>query len=282
MRYVVTGANGMLGQELTALLSDREVLALSHSDLDITSPEAVAEVVQPGDILINCAAYNAVDAAETDVESAMLVNATGPEVLARAAAKVSAPLVHFSTDYVFDGNRTSPYLTETERSPLSAYGRSKAAGEIAVLRELPDTGFVIRTAWLYGRGGPNFAQNMLNLAQKRDRWDVVDNQFGQPTWSLDLAEQVLRVLDADIPAGVYHGTNGGKASWFEFAQAVLTEAGFDPQRISPIDSSAFDRPAPRPAYSVLSHDGWESVGLRPMRPWRDALHAAFQAGTFAV
>lgn len=280
MRFLVTGSRGMLGVDLVAALSDRNLLALGHADLDITQLDSVIALVEPGDVIINCAAYTQVDEAETHESLAYAINGIGVKNLAIAARENGARLVTISTDYVFDGLSDTPFLESELRAPISAYGRTKAAGEEFAVAEHPSGSYIVRTAWLYGKNGVNFAQTMLNLAAVKDYWSVVDDQRGQPTWSVDLANQIIRLIDAEAPPGVYHGTNSGEATWFEFAQAVLREAGLDPSRITPTDSSSFMRPAPRPAYSVLGHGRWESVGLEPMRPWSEALHDAFQAGVF--
>jgi dTDP-4-dehydrorhamnose reductase len=278
LRYLITGANGMLGRDLQSALEDRDVTALGRSDLDVTDSAAVAEAVAGHDVVINCAAYTRVDDAEGDEATAFAVNAVGAGNLARAAAASDSRLVQISTDYVFDGRATTPYAESTPRAPISAYGRTKAAGEELVLEHDPDRSYIVRAAWLYGAHGPNFAKTMLTLADSRETWSVVDDQLGQPTWTADLASQLVKMLDADAPAGIYHGTNSGTATWYEFARAVLEESGLDPERITPTDSSSFVRPAPRPAYSVLGHDAWAAAGLPEMRPWRDALVDAVRAG----
>lgn len=272
----------MLGNDVLEALKGREVIALSRSKLDITKPSALDPLLLPGDVVINCAAYTKVDDAETNEDEAYAINALGVQNLAIAARNVGAKLVTISTDYVFHGDATHPYSELEERTPISAYGRTKAAGEEYALNEYPSGSYIIRTAWLYGKHGANFAQTMLNLAASKASWSVVDDQHGQPTWTRDLAEQIVALVDSGAPAGIYHGTNSGVATWFDCAQAVLEEAGLDPRRITPTDSSSFVRPAPRPAYSVLGHSRWSAVGLSPMRPWREALHAAFQAGVFSV
>jgi dTDP-4-dehydrorhamnose reductase len=278
VRYLITGASGMLGRDLQSVLDDRDVTALGRTDLDVTDAAAVAAAVRGHDVVVNCAAYTKVDDAETHEDAAYAVNATGAGNLAAAAASVGARIVQVSTDYVFAGRATTPYAEHTPRDPISAYGRTKAAGEDLVLERNPGGAYVVRTAWLYGAHGPNFAKTMMGLAASRDTWTVVDDQLGQPTWTADLASQIIALLDADAPAGVYHGTNSGSATWFEFARAVLEESGLDPERITPTDSSAFVRPAPRPAFSVLGHDAWAAVGLAEMRPWRDALTDAVRHG----
>lgn len=281
MRYLITGANGMLGRDLQATFEGREVTALGRTDLDVTDAAAVGAAIRGHDVVVNCAAYTKVDDAETHEDAAYAVNAIGPANLAAACAGTGARLVTISTDYVFDGNATTPYAEDQPRDPINAYGRTKAAGEELALDRHPGGTFVVRTAWLYGAHGPNFAQTMLNLAASKETWSVVDDQLGQPTWTADLAAQIVAMLDADAPAGIYHGTNSGRASWYDFARAVLAENGIDPDRITPTDSSAFTRPAPRPSFSVLGHEGWLPAGLAPMRDWREALSAAVASGVFA-
>ncbi|MEL4319032.1 dTDP-4-dehydrorhamnose reductase [Leifsonia sp. YIM 134122] len=281
MRYLITGAAGMLGLDLQDALAGRDVTALGRADLDVTDLDAVRSAVTGHDVVINAAAYTKVDDAESDEEAAYAVNATGAANLAMAAAEQGARLVQVSTDYVFDGSAASPYAEGEPHDPISAYGRTKAAGERLALEANPDGTYIVRTAWLYGAGGPNFAKTMLAIAAGRDTWSVVDDQVGQPTWTGDLARQIVLLLDSDAPAGIYHGTNSGSASWFDFAQAVLEESGLDPQRITPTDSSQFVRPAPRPGYSVLGHDGWARVGISPMRDWREALHGAVESGALS-
>lgn len=277
-RYLVTGAAGMLGQDLQLALAGRDVTALSRADLDVTDQSAVSAAVAGHDVVINAAAYTKVDDAESHEEAAAAVNARGAETLATAAAASGARLVQVSTDYVFDGTGTAPYAEDGPTRPLGVYGRTKAAGEDAVRAILPDASYIVRTAWLYGAHGPNFAKTMVRLAGSHDTVSVVTDQVGQPTWTGDLARQVVAMLDADAPAGTYHGTNAGQASWFDFTRAIFSAVGLDPERVLPTDSSAFVRPAPRPAYSVLGHDGWAAAGIPPMRDWRQALDAAVAAG----
>lgn len=281
MRVLITGANGMLGRDLQAALARHEVTALARADLDVTDAAAVAAAVHGHDAVVNCAAYTKVDDAETHEDLAYAVNATGPANLAAACAATGARLVTVSTDYVFDGDATEPYAEDLPRDPINAYGRTKAAGEELALAAHPVGTYVVRTAWLYGEHGPNFARTMLNLAKTKDTWSVVDDQLGQPTWTADLASQIVALLDAGAPAGIYHGTNSGQATWYEFARAVLEESGLDPDRITPTDSASFVRPAPRPSYSVLGHDAWAIAGIPEMRPWREALADAVRRGVFA-
>lgn len=281
-RYLITGASGMLGQDLQHALRDAEVTALGRADLDITDPEAVDAAVAGHDVVINSAAYTKVDDAETHEDEAHAVNATGPELLARAAVRHGAKLVTVSTDYVFDGHGTAPYAEDAPTDPINAYGRTKAAGEALVREIAPDSSYVVRTAWIYGAHGPNFAATMLRLAGSHETVSVVTDQVGQPTWTGDLAARIVELVESDAPAGIYHGTNSGQGSWYDFTRAIYAEMGLDPERVLPTDSAAFVRPAPRPAYSVLGHDGWARAGLAPMRDWREALTAAVQAGALTA
>lgn len=273
-RYLITGAGGMLAYDLETALSGREVLPLSRAELDITNLAAVRSAVEGYDVVINAAAYTKVDDAESNEDEAFAVNATGAGNLALAAAENGAILVQISTDYVFDGTATSPYPEDTPRGPVSAYGRSKAEGERLVLTANGARSYIVRTAWLYGAHGPNFAKTMLKLAATHEQVSVVTDQVGQPTWTLDLARKIVEMIDVSAPYGIYHGTSTGEASWFDFAREVFSNAGLDPDRVTPTDSSAFVRPAPRPAYSVLGHDAWGAADLDPLRDWREALAEA--------
>lgn len=279
-RYLIAGASGMLGRDLQAALAGRSVTALGRTDLDVTDQAAVAEAVAGHDVVINAAAYTKVDDAETNEPAAYAVNAVGARNLAAAAHAASARLVQVSTDYVFNGSATTPYPEGTPLDPISAYGRTKAAGEEFVQAENPAGNFIVRTAWLYGEHGPNFPKTMLRLADSHDTVSVVNDQLGQPTWTADLARQIVLLLDTNAHAGIYHGTNSGVASWFDFARAVFAAAGLDPDRVIPTDSSQFVRPAPRPAYSVLGHDAWTAEGIEPMRSWQSALAEAAAQGAF--
>ncbi|MEV6290933.1 dTDP-4-dehydrorhamnose reductase [Streptomyces sp. NPDC051896] len=283
MRWLVTGAGGMLGHDTVRELRGRgeEVTGLGRAALDITEPATVHKALAEHwpDIVVNCAAYTAVDAAETDEERALLINGEGPRLLARACAERGARLIHVSTDYVFSGEtRTSPYPEDHPPAPRTAYGRTKLAGERAVLAELPGGSAVVRTAWLYGVHGRNFVRTMLELEATRDTVDVVDDQRGQPTWSADVAARIADLgprISPDTGAhGVFHATASGEASWYELAREVFRLAGADPDRVRPTDSRAFVRPAPRPAYSALGHERWRAAGLAPLRDWRSALHEA--------
>jgi dTDP-4-dehydrorhamnose reductase len=273
-RYLVTGAGGMLGTDLVAALAGRDVTAVTRADLDVSDRDAVAAAVRGHDIVLNASAYTKVDDAETDEDAAYAVNATGVENLALACATQGATLVTYSTDYVFDGTATTPYAENAATNPVTAYGRTKAAGERLALAANPDRTLILRIAYLYGAHGPNFAATMLRLASTHPTVSVVTDQVGQPTWTVDVAATTLATLDAGIKSGILHATNSGEASWFDFARAVFEDSGLDPERVLPTDSSTFVRPAPRPAYSVLGHDRWAELGLDAPRSWREALAEA--------
>lgn len=268
MRWLVTGAAGMLGTDVVDILTTvgHEVRAVDLPELDITDPAAVAADVRDVDVVLNCAAYTAVDAAETNEGLAFRINAVGPQLLARAARVAGARMIQISTDYVFDGGASEPYAADAVIAPRSAYGRTKAAGEWAVRAETGDY-LVLRTAWLYGEHGGNFPKTIAKLAAERDSLTVVDDQVGQPTWTRDVADLALRLVEAGAPSGTYHATSGGRCSWFDFARAAVATAGIDPAKVTPTTSDAFVRPAPRPAWSVLAHDQLDAVGVAPIGPW---------------
>jgi dTDP-4-dehydrorhamnose reductase len=277
--WLVTGAAGMLGRDLTALLAGKgeQVTALGRSDLDITDSGSVAAALktQLPSVVVNCAAWTAVDDAEASEAAALRLNGDGPANLAAACSAIGAILVQPSTDYVFDGHATSPYAEDAPTAPRSAYGRTKLAGERAVLQALPDSGYVLRTAWLYGEHGNSFVRTMIRLARKGNPVDVVIDQAGQPTWTGDLAAQILELVAARAPAGIYHGTSSGETTWFGLAQEIFDLQGAGRDLVRPTTSEAYQRPAPRPAYSVLGHDAWRKAGLAPIGHWRGCLHRAF-------
>ena len=283
MRVLVTGANGQLGTELVNLYAGRdgdEVLGVDLPNVDITDRESVAAPFASfsPDVVINCAAWTAVDAAEENEDAAFVVNAGGPRVLAHACRDAGAWLVQISTDYVFSGDAASPYAEDAEPDPRSAYGRTKLAGERAVQQELPDAHYIVRTAWLYGHEGSNFVKTMLRLETEHDTVDVVDDQVGQPTYAADLAAQIAALVDARPAAGIFHGTSSGTVSWNGFTREIFRLTGADPERVHAVTSEQFVRPAPRPAYSVLGHARWADIGLAPMRDWRSAIADALRRG----
>ncbi|MEJ2577965.1 MAG: dTDP-4-dehydrorhamnose reductase [Kineosporiaceae bacterium] len=275
-RILVAGATGMLGRDVLAVLSGgrHEATGVGRDVLDVTDPDAALAAVAGYDVVLNCTAWTAVDDAETQEPQAFAVNAVGPANLARACARHGARLAHVSTDYVFAGDADTPYAEDAPPAPRSAYGRTKAAGEWAVRAELPGAHWIVRTAWLYGEHGNNFVRTMARLERERDTLDVVDDQHGQPTWSRDLAAALVALVDADAPAGTYHGTSAGRTTWFGLARAVFALLGADPDRVRPTSSDTYVRPAPRPAYSVLGHGAWTRAGLSPLRDWEVALTAA--------
>jgi dTDP-4-dehydrorhamnose reductase len=268
----------MLGTELVGLLraGDRPVIALGRAELDIGDRDAVYAALgrhRPATV-VNCAAWTAVDAAETHEADALAVNGTAVGVLARACVEHGATLIQPSTDYVFAGSGSVPYPEDAPTDPINAYGRTKLAGEEAVLAS--GHGHVVRTAWLYGAHGASFVRTMIRLAGEHDTVSVVADQHGQPTWTGDLAVRIVELADSDAAAGIYHGTNSGTATWYDLAREVFTLLGLDPERVHPTTTEAYPRPAPRPAWSVLGHDRWSAAaGLPPMRDWRTALHAAW-------
>ena len=277
-RWLVVGCDGMLGQDLVAALGTapvaHEVTAVDRDVLDIIDPDACLAAVAGHDIVVNVAAWTAVDEAETHEAQAFSVNAVGAANLARACSTADARMLQVSTDYVFAGDATSPYAEDAPPAPRSAYGRTKAAGEWAVRTYLPSASWVVRTAWLYGAHGPNFVKTMARLAAERDTVSVVDDQRGQPTCTVDLADAIVRLVTSEAPFGTYHGTSCGETTWFGFAQEIFRLLGHDPARVLPTTSEAFVRPAPRPAYSVLGHDAWRSAGLDLLPPWSDSLTRA--------
>jgi dTDP-4-dehydrorhamnose reductase len=290
-RIVIVGAAGQLGAELAALLEASPPSGgwqgLTHTECDLTNIHRVNTVVRDQAkaaaasgvplLIINTAAYTNVDGAEADEPGAFAVNAAGPAHLALACQEVGAQLVHVSTDYVFDGTRSDgePYAAADPTNPQSAYGRTKLAGELAVREMLPHSSWVVRTAWVYGGTGGNFVKTMARLSGDRETVDVVTDQIGSPTWAADLAAGLLQLIEVNPPAGIYHAAGSGRASWYDLARAVFEELGLDPARVHTTTSEAFVRPAPRPAWSVLSSREWVAAGLTPLRDWRAALAAAY-------
>lgn len=274
---MVFGAAGMLGQDVVAVAerAGHRVTGLGRPDLDITDAPAVLDAVAGHDVVVNCAGWTAVDDAETHEAEAFAVNATGAAHVARAATAAGARLVHVSTDFVFDGAATGPYAEDVPVSPRSAYGRTKAAGEWAVLAHAPDA-LVVRTAWLYGAGGRCFPRTIARAAGRRDRLSVVDDETGQPTWTADLADLIVRLVAAGAPGGLYHGTASGEVTWCGFARTVLATAG-STTPVDPTTSAAYGLPASRPAYSVLGHDRLRQAGVAPIGDWAERWKVAAPA-----
>jgi len=260
MRILITGAAGQVGRELVDAFADHDVVAVDHRRLDIADRDAVLGAVTSvrPDVIVNSAAYTAVDACETDTDTAWAVNALAVRHLADGARRVGGWVCHLSTDYVFDGTKTEPYVEWDAPNPASMYGRSKLGGEL----ELSPADTIVRTSWVCGYHGGNMVKTILRLAGEHDTLSFVDDQRGHPTFADDLAV-VVRRLVVDRRPGLFHVTNQGAVSWFEFARAVLTAAGLDPGRVSPVATADLRpaRPAPRPANSVLDNAALRLSGV---------------------
>lgn len=287
MTWLVIGAAGQLGKSLTLALTERDIKYASSnsSDLDITSKSMTLRylsAISPR-VIVNAAAWTDVDGAESHPKKARAVNATGALNVALAAKEVGARLVHISTDYVFSGNSTSPWRSTDPHSPISVYGSSKAEGEVAVLSAYKEFSYIFRTAWLYSPWGKNFPKTIIKkVLQDGELIKVVNDQMGQPTSASDLADQIIDSVFAEIPVGIYHATNSGYATRFEFAKEILKLCNFPTSRLTPINSTDFSQLALRPKYSVLNQDVWPAVGrggikVDVMRNWKMALAEAMPA-----
>lgn len=270
MRWLIVGGKGMLGTDLAQLLRDRKesVKVLDRPEIDITNVKSVTEQINDTDIVVNTAAFTAVDPAEENEAAAFAVNATGPEILARRCADLGVRLVQISTDYVFAGDAETPYPEGAVMTPKSAYGRTKAAGEWAV-RTYTDDYLIIRTAWLYGAYGNCFPKTMAKLSDAHEQLSVVTDEWGQPTWTVDLANLIINLVEAKAPAGVYHGTASGSTNWHGFTKEIVKSYGKDPAMVGETTAAAFNRPAPRPHYSVLGHQALNRIGVKPIGDWRE-------------
>jgi dTDP-4-dehydrorhamnose reductase len=276
-RIVVPGAGGQVGRLLALAAAHRgyQVSALTREQWDIADPSAAERFIVSGDVVINCAAYTNVDGAEADPDAAFAINATGPANIADRCARVGARLVHISTDYVFAGQEPGRrYEIDDQTGPLSVYGQSKLAGDLAVLAALP-VAQVVRTSWVYtGADGSDFVAVMRRLAATDRVIDVVANQAGSPTFAGDLVAALLEIVEVPIGESVVHAANDGLASWFDQAQAVFSLLGADPDRVRPVTTAQMPRPAPRPVCSALSLDKSVHAGMTRLRPWREALQDA--------
>ena len=271
MKILITGSNGMLGHDLIEVLNDNHELILTTSKtLDITDKDNVIDFIVENrpDIVINSAAYTNVDACEENQKTAFNVNCQGVKNLAIACRKIDCPLVHISTDYVFNGENTRPWVEDDEIGPISVYGKSKLKGEEAILETL-EKFFIIRTAWLYGINGGNFPKTMLELAENHSQIKVVYDEVGTPTYTLDLAKAISELINTDY-YGIYHITNSGSCSWCEFSRYIFEIAEKDVEVI-PVTALEFARPAPRPHYSVLNNKNWIENGFEPLRSYKDAV-----------
>ncbi|MHB9095769.1 MAG: dTDP-4-dehydrorhamnose reductase [Eubacteriales bacterium] len=272
MHILIAGANGMLGHALTAALSQQHsITGLDLPDLDITNSSMVKSTMsslQP-DLLINAAAYTDVDGCESNVDLAFAVNAAGTRNLAVVCSELNIPLVHISTDYIFNGTGTSPYKEGDTPNPQSVYGKSKLLGEQNV-RELTNKHYIIRTSWLYGDNGKNFVATMLRLGQERDEIGVVNDQVGSPTYTVDLAGAISELI-MEPAYGTYHITNSGICSWYDFTLEIFKQAGIEGVNVKPITTDELNRPAPRPRNSVLDNYIWRQKGKLPLRHYKEAL-----------
>ncbi len=278
MKILIVGHKGMLGDEMlsAARTAGHEVTGIDFPDIDITRPESVRACLREGrpDTVINCAAFTAVDACETEPRKAFAVNAEGAGNLALAAKEVRSIFVHYSTDYVFDGTARVPYVETDPTGPASVYGRSKLEGErLASMNNARS--FIIRIAWLYGMTGNNFVKSIRNLAQKNEATGahlrVVNDQIGSPTCTLDVCNQTLCLLETGH-FGLYHATSEGQCSWYDFAREIVRAAG-SPAVVDPCTTAELTRPAPRPAWSVLENAALKRLGLNRMPHWKDAFSA---------
>lgn len=272
MKVLVTGANGQLGQDVVRIFNQlgHEVHGLSRDNLDITDQEQCNSVILElhPDAVIHCAAYTAVDHAETDEDAAYLVNAVGSRNIAVATEKVGAKVCYISTDYVFDGHSTEAYREYDNTDPQTVYGKSKRAGE-KLVQTLSSRYYIVRTSWVYGSHGNNFVKTMLKLGAEKPSVQVVNDQFGSPTYTVDLAYFLEELIQTER-YGVYHASNTQSCSWFEFAQAIFDYAGLKAELL-PCTTEQFPRPAPRPKNSIMEHLSIRTNGFRDLRPWREAL-----------
>ncbi|MDU0203706.1 dTDP-4-dehydrorhamnose reductase [Paenibacillus sp. MAH-36] len=273
MRIVVTGANGQLGQDVVKLLECKhEIYGLGKEQLDITNESQCLNIIKDlmPEVVIHCAAYTAVDLAETEEDKAYKVNAVGTRNLVVASEKVGAKLCYISTDYVFDGTASNPYREYDNTNPQSIYGKSKRAGEFLV-QTLSSKYFIVRTSWMYGKYGVNFVKTMLKLAEDCDSLKVVNDQFGSPTYTVDLAGFLEQLVQTER-YGIYHASNSGVCSWFDFASAIFEESRVE-INVLPCTTGEFPRPAPRPRYSAMEHFAIRANGFEDLRPWREGLRA---------
>jgi len=278
MKWLILGG-GQLAKSLETELAKNSApfISLNHSQLDITDEKRVNEVFlsERPSVVVNAAAWTNVELAETHEAKARIVNAVGPDILAKASARIESLFVQISTDYVFSGFSRMPWPENTLVAPSSAYGRTKAEGEELVLKAYGQGSYIVRTAWLYSHLGKNFVKTMAKIAINESREvEVVSDQVGQPTSAYDLATQIRLLIEADLNPGIYHGTNSGSASWFELAEFVFNVCGANPERVKPINTIKSAMLAIRPEYSVLGNEKWLQVGFLPMRDWRIALEEA--------
>ena len=284
-KILVTGANGQLGSEINKIsgqFAEIEFCFTDVAELDITNPEKVAEFLSgfKPDFLINCAAYTNVDKAETDVATATLLNATAVGILAEQSAKTGCKIIHVSTDYVFDGNGPRPYREDDQVDPQSAYGRTKLEGEL-LCRKLNPESLIIRTSWLYSAFGNNFVKTMVRLGNERSELGVIADQIGTPTNAADLASAILSIISSvksgekAFVAGIYHYSNEGVASWYDFTKAIFDIAEIN-CLVKPIATEDYPSPVQRPPYSVMNKSKIKLIFGLKIPHWRDSLTEYFQ------
>ncbi len=270
MRILITGAEGQVGRALCHKFPGKDVMALGKSKLDITNKDQLTTLlldVKP-DVVFHCAAYTQVDRCEKDKKKPYEVNGIATGLMAQTCEKAGAKLIYYSSDYVFNGEKKTPYMEYDQTDPLSTYGMSKWIGE-RLVQQLSSNATIIRTSWVFGHGGENFVNTMVNLARQQKMIQVIDDQVGSPTYAEDLA-----AYSADImlhPPGIYHVTNGGACSWYDFAKRIYEESGYDPSLIQPISSVDYGVQTKRPYYSVLDHKRLLEQGLQAPRKWEAAL-----------
>ncbi|MDD4351684.1 MAG: dTDP-4-dehydrorhamnose reductase [Candidatus Gracilibacteria bacterium] len=272
MKILILGARGMLGQDLVKVLSaEHELTAWDLAELDITNREDVLGVISKlkPELVINAAAYTAVDKCETEFELAVKINGHAVGYLAEACEAIGATLIHFSTDYVFNGQKEAGYDEDEQKDPINAYGRSKALGE-DLIQEKCSKFYICRIAWLYGAGGANFVDTMLKLSKTQDMLKVVDDQIGSPTYTIDVSNKVAEIINNSYQYGIYHIPNDGRVSWYEFASEIFRQAGIDIFLV-PVATAEFPRPARRPSFSVLNNNktsklpGWKEALARYLK-----------------
>jgi dTDP-4-dehydrorhamnose reductase len=280
MKVVITGADGQLGRSFQDALKLKGIafLALSRKTMDVTNLAQVRSVLGStgASLIINSAAYTNVEQAEINPEIAFAINQVGSRNVAIVCRELDSRLIHISTDYVFSGNRDLPWQVDSDARPLSVYGKSKLAGENAIREEWSENSLIVRTAWLYSQYGKNFYKTILQLANKdKSPIKVVNNQVGQPTSAPELASFILSTFPLEIPAGVYHATNSGSATWYDFAYSIFQLAGADTGRIEPISAEDYNTKAPRPDYSVLDNSKWDKYDLNTLGDWEYSVANAF-------
>jgi len=272
MRILITGASGMLGSDIVKVCGrEHDIIGVSSADFDITDLMAAREYVNAAkpDTIIHPAAYTDVDGCEKNVDKAFKVNALGARNIAIAACEVNASVAYISTDYVYDGKKSSPYFEYDAVNPLSVYGRSKLEGE-NFIKSLASKYYIIRTSWLFGKNGKNFVRTMFELSKTRDTLNIVNDQIGSPTYSLDLAKAIKQLIESRY-YGTYHLTNDGHCSWFDFAKETFEIAGITHMKLIPITTEELGRPAPRPKNSVLEKFYWKLNGFEELRSYKDAV-----------